>query len=85
MRPGPARTLRRSSAAFTSDFPGISVELTQIRSASAGTQWARLAIDSGLADLISIENPKFLFLIRCCAPVFSARSMTFLRSTVGPR
>ena len=54
--------LRGSRRGIHGDFPGISVEFTQIDPASAGTQWARLAIDSGLADLISIENPKFLFL-----------------------
>ena len=62
METGPGKDFEEVVAAFTSEFPGISVELTQIDPASAGAQWARLAIDSGLADLISIENPKFLFL-----------------------
>lgn len=62
METGPGKDVEQVVAAFMEAYPGITVEFTQIDPASAGTQWARLAIDSGLVDLVSIENPKFLFL-----------------------
>jgi ABC-type glycerol-3-phosphate transport system substrate-binding protein len=62
METGPGKDVEQVVAAFMEEYPGISVEFTQIDPASAGTQWARIAIDSGLVDLVSIENPKFLFL-----------------------
>lgn len=62
METGPGKDIEQVVNAFTAEVPGISVEFTQIDPASAGTQWARLAIDSELVDLVSNENPKFLFL-----------------------
>jgi raffinose/stachyose/melibiose transport system substrate-binding protein len=62
METGPGKDVAEVVTAFMSEVPGIQVEFTQVDPASAGTQWARLAIDSGLVDLVSIENPKFLFL-----------------------
>jgi raffinose/stachyose/melibiose transport system substrate-binding protein len=62
METGPGKDVEQAVTAFATDVPGISIDFTQVDPASAGEHWARLAIDSGLVDLVSIENPKFLFL-----------------------
>jgi ABC-type glycerol-3-phosphate transport system substrate-binding protein len=49
-------------SAFQKEYPSIELEFTQIDPTSAGSQWARLAVDQGLVDLVSNENPKFLYL-----------------------
>lgn len=47
---------------FKPAVPGIDVELTQVDVATAGVQWHVVAIQNGLVDLLSNENPKFLYL-----------------------
>lgn len=59
---GPGKDFEQVVAAFQQEFPDIEVEFTQVDPSSAGIAWARLAMESGLVDLVSNENPKFLFL-----------------------
>jgi raffinose/stachyose/melibiose transport system substrate-binding protein len=59
---GPGKDFEQVIEAFNVDVPGIEVEFTQVDPATAGIQWHRIAIESGLTDLLSNENPKFLFL-----------------------
>jgi|GEM_PF-6267619 len=59
---GPGKDFELVVAEFMKEIPGISVEFSQLDPAAVGNQWARLAIESGSVDLVSNENPKFLFL-----------------------
>jgi raffinose/stachyose/melibiose transport system substrate-binding protein len=62
METGPGKDIAEVVDAFSAQFPEITIEFSQVDPAALGNQWARLAIESGSVDLVSNENPKFLFL-----------------------
>jgi len=62
MQTGPGKDFVEVIEAFKTDVPGIEIEFTQVDPSTAGGQQVRIAIESGLTDLISNENPKFSFL-----------------------
>ena len=62
METGPGKDFEQVIAEFEKEYPAVDVEFTQVDPSTAGVQWHRIAIESELTDLLSNENPKFLFL-----------------------
>ncbi len=44
------------------DMPNLNVVMTPTNTSAAGTTWANLAIQAGLADMLVGKSPKFLYL-----------------------
>ena len=57
---GPGTDFVNVVNAFIEEHPEINVEFSQVEAAVVGVDWQRIAMEAGVVDLISNENPKFL-------------------------